>query len=360
MTGNDADINYMEQALRLARQGFGRVSPNPPVGCVIVSGNNVIGEGYHARFGSDHAEVMAIRSVQGTTADATLYVTLEPCTTTGKTGPCVEAVIAAGINRVVIATLDPNPEVNGDGAQQLRAAGIGVDVGVAAAGGARLIRGYSRWIVTKLPFVTLKIARTSDNFVMRSLEQQQWFTSDQSRTRVHELRAEHDAVLVGSNTVEADNPALTVRAIEGINPIRVVLDSDSRLGEEYKIFSDYAAETLRFSSHGPPGRRKWGEHCIVPSSDAGLSITAVMDVLGKRGVTSVLIEGGPRLQRAFFDKAFADEIAIFTSPHKADAEVNRNGNLANTISIPVDWEQIEQGATGADNFQLAAKIRKGA
>ena len=359
MIGKETDKYYMNQALQLARQGIGLVSPNPPVGSVIVSGTNVIGEGYHARFGGDHAEVMAIKSTHAP-AGATLYVTLEPCNTTGKTGPCVEAIIEAGLSRVVIATLDPNPEVNGDGAKQLRAAGIEVDVGVAAAKGARLIRGFTKWIVTKLPFVTLKIARTSDNFVLRSFEQQRWFTSDQARTRAHELRAEHDAVLVGSNTVEADNPALTVREIEGVNPIRVVLDTGNRLTEEYRIFNDFAAETLRFSSSGLPGRRKWGEHCVVPTSDSGLSIAAVMDALGKRGVTSVLIEGGPRLQRAFFDEGLADEIAIFTSPHKADAAVIRNGNLANTVSIPADWEEIEQGATGIDNFQLAAKSRKGA
>jgi diaminohydroxyphosphoribosylaminopyrimidine deaminase/5-amino-6-(5-phosphoribosylamino)uracil reductase len=238
--------------------------------------------------------------------------------------------------------------------------GITVDIGVEAAGAARLIRGFSKWIVSNLPFVTLKIARTSDNFVLRSLEKQRWFTSDQSRRRVHELRAEHDAVLVGSNTVVADNPSLTVRETEGINPIRVILDTDNRLAEDYKVFNDFAAETLRFSSKGLPGRQKWGEHRIVPRSKLGLSLAAIMDLLGKRGVTSVLVEGGPRLQRAFFDEGLADEIAIFTSPHKADVAVIENGTLANTVSIPVDWEQIEYGATGADSFQLGAKSRKGA
>ncbi|MFC1481044.1 bifunctional diaminohydroxyphosphoribosylaminopyrimidine deaminase/5-amino-6-(5-phosphoribosylamino)uracil reductase RibD [Candidatus Neomarinimicrobiota bacterium] len=357
---NETDIYYMNHALELARRGIGRVSPNPAVGAVLVSGATIIGEGYHAQFGGDHAEVMAIKSGHGATSGATLYVTLEPCSITGKTPPCTDAVIEAGVARVVIATLDPNPHVKGNGAKKLRDAGIAVDIGVEAARGARLIRGFSKWIVDKLPFVTLKIARTRDNFVLQSLENKKWFTSDQSRKRVHELRAEHDAVLVGSNTVEEDNPALTVREIEGINPIRVVLDTDNRLTEDHKVFSDLAAATLRFSSQGTPGKQQWGEHFVVPRSDSGLSLAAVMDVLGKRGVTSVLIEGGPLLQRACFDGGYADEIAIFTSPHNAEAGVIQKGNLENTVLIPVDWEQIEYGATGLDNFQLAAKSKKGA
>ena len=345
----------MQKALELARRGIGQVSPNPPVGAILVAGAKIIGVGYHAKFGADHAEVMALKSATDDVAGATLYVTLEPCSTTGKTPPCTAAVIKAGIARVVIAALDPNPAVNGSGAQLLREAGINVAVGVEADSGARLIRGFSRWIKTGRPFITLKIARTSDNYVMRSKQDHGWFTSALSRRKVHEMRAEHDAVIVGRNTVEADNPSLTVREIEGANPIRVVLDTDNRLTGEYQLFSDYSAETVRFSSQGTPGKRRWGEQIIVPRSDIGLSLAAVMDVLGKRGVTSLLVEGGPRLQSSFFDKDFADELVIFTSPHKADATVVPNANLRNTVTIPADWEEIECGASGADDFRIAAK-----
>jgi diaminohydroxyphosphoribosylaminopyrimidine deaminase/5-amino-6-(5-phosphoribosylamino)uracil reductase len=331
------------------------VSPNPPVGAVLVAGEDLIGEGYHAKFGADHAEIMALNSATVATTGTTLYVTLEPCSTTGKTPPCADAVIAAGIDRVVIAALDPNPDVNGNGVRKLRDAGIAVDVGVENTNAVRLIRGFSRWIETKQPFVTLKIAQTSDHYVLRSMDSAKWFTSEQSRKKVHQLRAEHDAVLVGSNTVEVDNPTLTVREVEGANPIRVVLDTDNRVTEDHKIFSDFAAETVRFSCQGMAGKHKWGEQYIVSKSAHGLSLAAVMDVLGKRGVTSVLIEGGPRLQRALFDEGLADEIAIFTSPHKADGTVVRNVKLRNTVSIPADWEDIEYGASGADSFHFAAK-----
>jgi diaminohydroxyphosphoribosylaminopyrimidine deaminase/5-amino-6-(5-phosphoribosylamino)uracil reductase len=292
------DERYMEQALQLARKGSGQVSPNPMVGCLLVNENVVVGEGYHKRYGEAHAEVHALTMAGDRAKNATAYVTLEPCSTEfpgKKTPPCVDSLIKAGIKRAVIATRDPNPKVDGSGVHRLRAAGIEVQEGVLAAGGHDLIRGFACWIKSGKPYIILKGARTKDNFVAMTLQPGQWFTSTEARRRVHALRSEADAILVGRRTAEQDDPKLTVREITGRNPLRVILDTQRRLSPELNVFQDHAAPTLVFTAEGQSRSTSWGEYVKVDRSANGVDLEQVLGVLGERGVTMLIVEGGPRV-----------------------------------------------------------------
>ncbi len=339
----EADVRFMRQALALARRGLGQVSPNPPVGCLLVRDGAVVGSGYHVRYGAPHAEAVALEEAGERARGATAYVTLEPCAGdfAGKRTPaCAPALIEAGVVRVVAAMRDPNPEVDGGGLRRLEAAGIGVTEGIGRGEAARLTRGFRQWIASGRPWVILKEARTRDGFVARSKSGPQWFTSEAARRWVHSLRAEVDAVLVGRRTAQVDDPALTVRAVEGRNPRRIVLDSRRSLPENLAIFSDGAAPTLRFSATGETGPAPWGEEIIVPAADAGLDLAQVLALLGQRQVTSLLVEGGPALNRAFLSEGLAQEVVIITSPAAAEADVRSDRSLAGVLSVPAGWQQI--------------------
>ena len=353
--GLPEDERYMSRAFTLARRGMGRTSPNPMVGCVLVRDGQVVGEGYHERFGGPHAEALAILNAGEKARGATAYVTLEPCATSfagKKTPPCTDALVRAGIKRVVVAARDPNPRVNGGGIAQLKSSGIEVAEGVLADEGVRLIRGFSRWILTGRPFVILKAARTRDDFVAASLDGK-WFTSSESRRWIHRLRAEVDGILVGRRTAEIDDPELTVREVAGHNPRRIVLDTHLRLPGSLRLFKDGAAPTLVITTTGESGTTPWGEWIKVAPSEAGVDLGQVLDALGERGITSLMVEGGPTLHREFLRAGLVDEVILFTAPREADAEVRRRAGLRNALVLPEGWCLVTKEQIGGDQLVVA-------
>ena len=250
------DELYMRQALALACLAEGDTSPNPMVGAVIVSADGeVVGEGYHHKAGQPHAEINALKEAKKLARGGTIYVTLEPCSHFGRTGPCCEAIIAAGLKRVVAAVEDPNPKVAGNGFKRLRDAGIEVTVGVCAEEARLLNEKFFHWIVTGRPFVSMKYAMTLDGKIATRTGDSKWITGEDARAYGHYLRKAHDCILVGKNTVLADDPELTTRLVEGRNPLRIVLDSNCEIPMTAKIF-DGEAETLLVTGTCLPGAKQ--------------------------------------------------------------------------------------------------------
>ncbi len=318
------DEFYLARCLQLALKGRGYVSPNPMVGCVIVKDNKIIGEGYHARYGEEHAEANAIKNATESVEDATLYVNLEPCVHYGKTPPCVDLIIESKIKRVVIGTIDPNPLVNGKGIEKLRQAGIEVKVGVLENESKKLNEAFFKYITQKIPFVALKIAQTIDAKIADIEGNSKWITSEQSLHYVHQLRNEYDAVLIGSRTAKLDNPNLTVRLVEGRNPFRVILDSALGLPLELKVFSDeFTDKTIVFTSASSFKNKKekieklnsLGIKVIpVKSRRRKLDLKEVLEKLAESGIASVLVEGGGKIFTEFIKQKLVDKVYIFIAP----------------------------------------------
>lgn len=314
------DEHFMWEALHLAEFARGRTSPNPLVGAVIVRDGIVVGSGWHRAAGEPHAEIHALRMAGELARGATLYVTLEPCSHHGRTGPCAEAVIAAGIARVVTALSDPNPVVAGHGIERLRAAGIEVTTGVLSEEARRQNEVFLKWVVTKRPFVTLKTAMTLDGKTASRTGASQWITGAGARTRVHEWRDAHDAILVGIGTVFADDPSLTVRLPHrtGKNPVRVVLDSTARTPHDAKLLTDGAARTIiAVSERAAPKRTALLQACgaeVVTFGRERVDIPALMDFLGREELTSVFVEGGASVHWSFLSAGLVDKVRAFIAP----------------------------------------------
>jgi len=302
----------MRRALALARRGLGRTSPNPAVGAVLVRGGRVIGEGWHRRAGEPHAEILALRGANA--RGATLYVTLEPCCTHGRTPPCTDAIIAAGVRRVVVAATDPNPKHRGRGLRLLRRAGIRVESGLFAEEATALNSAFNKWIVAGMPLVVAKAALSLDGRMATRTGDSKWITSEAARRQAHKLRAQVDAIMVGAKTVMRDNPQLTVRyGLRGKQPWRVVV---GRCPRTARIFTDaYRERTLHF----PTRNLRW-----------------VLRKLGQMGITSVLIEGGPTLLAAAFDAGLVDKVAFFYAP-KVIAGAAR---MAEATTVEGRWRRI--------------------
>lgn len=292
----------MRAALREARRGVGRTSPNPAVGAVIVSAKGkLLAKGWHRAAGEAHAEIDAMRRLKSdglATKGASLYVTLEPCSTHGRTPPCVEAIIAGKFGRVIVGVIDPNPLHAGRGLKRLRVAGIEVTVGVLGEEAAALNRGFNKWIVTGMPLVIAKCALSLDGRITRAPGEGQWLTSERARKDAHRLRGQVDAILVGAGTVRADNPRLTVRGVRGVRgarqPWRVVLTRSGKLPKRAHLFTDEHRErTLVYKKR----RLEW-----------------VLRDLGNRGVTSVLIEGGMEVLGEAFDRRLVDRVQFYIAP----------------------------------------------
>jgi diaminohydroxyphosphoribosylaminopyrimidine deaminase / 5-amino-6-(5-phosphoribosylamino)uracil reductase len=316
---------YMLECLALARRGAGRVSPNPMVGCVIVKNGTVIGRGYHRRFGGPHAEVEAIRSASGPVRGSTLYVNLEPCNFHGKTPPCTDLIIRSNIARVVIGTIDPNPLVCGGGIRKLRRAGVSVTAGVLEQECRRFNEFFIKFIKDHTPFVTLKIAQSLDGKITPPRGRSRWISGLESRREVHALRSQYDAVLVGAGTVRKDNPRLTVRHIKGRNPTRVVLDGKFHLNERAAVFknSGSAATILLVSrdallKHSAKARRLRAQGVVVLGlegrRDGALPLRSVLHLLGSRGLSSLLVEGGASLFSSFLRESMGDKLISFIAP----------------------------------------------
>ena len=316
------DEFYMRKALALARRGEGWVSPNPMVGAVIVREGRIIGRGFHRRFGDHHAEINAIRTATEPVAGATVYITLEPCCHRGKTPPCVDSLIACKPARVVIGMSDPNPLVCGGGIDRLRREGIPTDVGVLEAECRRLNERFVKFMQTGVPFVTLKFAQTVDGRIATSTGHSRWISSSPSLRFAHALRAAHDAVLVGGGTVRQDDPELTVRLAGGRQPLRIVLDSRLATNPDARVLKNQdraktiiAATTVGWVKKATLFEKLGIEilHC-GEDSRRRVDLKKMFAELGKRGVSSVLVEGGAAVITSVLKEKLADRIVIVIAP----------------------------------------------
>ncbi len=313
---------FMQRAMELAKRGWYTARPNPRVGCVIVADEAIIGEGWHERTGEDHAERAALADVQrrgGSAKGATVYVTLEPCSHTGRTPPCVDALIEAGVSRVVIGAADPNPKVNGQGVARLRAADIDVVTDILAERCAELNAGFNQRMITGRPRVRIKLAMSLDGRTAAASGQSQWITGDDARNDVHRLRAESGAVLVGRGTVQSDDPSLNVRLPgEWPQPMRVVVDSHLEITPGARMLS-LPGETRIFTLSGDAARARalkdaGGYVEQVGVSGGRLDLGAVLDALGEAEINDVLIEAGPTLAGAFAAARLIDEYILYMAP----------------------------------------------
>src|SRR5437762_8584154 len=292
----ERDEKFMRAALSEAKKGLGQTSPNPAVGAILVVGNRIAARGHHRGAGRDHAEVECLRNFAARVpARATLYVTLEPCSTKGRTAPCTDAILQAGVRNVVVGAIDVNPRHSGKGIVQLRNAGVSVREGVLADDCAQINEAFNKWIVTGHPFVIAKCGMSLDGRLTRPVGESRWITGHSARRHAHQLRARVDAILVGAQTVRADNPRLTVRGLpRARQPQRVVLSRSGNLPQRAHLFSDpHVSRTLIY-------RRK--------------SLAAVLKDLGKRGVTSVLIEGGGEVLGRALDARVIDKVELYFGP----------------------------------------------
>lgn len=306
----------MEIAINLAKKGRGKVSPNPLVGCVLVKNNEIIGEGWHNDFGGPHAEVQAIANARMDPIGSTAYITLEPCCNDGKTPQCTKFLYENGIDKVVIGSIDPNPDVKGLGVKHLENMGIKVLVGILEEKATLLNPGYNKWIQTGKPYVIAKFAESKDGYIGIDNNSTTKITSKLADEKIHDLRARVDAILIGKTTAEVDNPSLTVRYAKGINPVRVVLDTYRRVPLTLNLFRDGLADTLimcsalNFKRH----RTSYGTFIPVKQNKRGLlDPFSVLEVLGMEGFTTLLIEGGSKVINSFKSQDLIDEIHIYTS-----------------------------------------------
>lgn len=314
------DAAHMRAALRLARKGLGRTSPNPAVGAVLVRGGKVVGAGYHRKAGLPHAEVEAIRAAGAAARGADLYVTLEPCAHTGRTGPCTEAILSAGIRRVAAAMQDPNPLVAGKGFAALRSAGVEVAAGVLERDARELNAGYCRWIVTGRPYVTLKLAMSMDGQIAARSGSSRWISGEKARAMVHRMRSESDAVLVGGGTFRADDPLLTARVPGATDPKRVVLTSHPGRLAGSRMVREGAAEVIVVCPRGVPERdleraRGLGARVVLlPARRGRVGAGALLRALGREGIASVLVEGGGRTAGWLLAEGAVDRFVFFIAP----------------------------------------------
>jgi len=321
--GNSNHESFMRIALEEAARGRGCTSPNPMVGAVAVKDGRILGRSCHRRFGEDHAEVALLKSLSPEEArGATVYVNLEPCCHVGKTAPCTTALIEAGVARVVLGHEDPNPLVQGKGIAQLRAAGIEVIVGVMEEEARALNVAFLTYITLGRPWILLKVAQTLDGCIALSNGESRWITSQQARDEVHRLRAGMDAVMVGSQTVLDDDPELTVRHVEGPDPVRVVCDSRLRVRADFRIFQQEHPERtwLITTDRADPARCReiedTGAHVVrVDATDEGrVNLHSAARALAGAGMTSVLVEGGGTLHAALIREDLFDKFVICIAP----------------------------------------------
>lgn len=313
---------FMARALTLARRGWGKVSPNPLVGAVIVKGERVLAEGYHRAYGEPHAEVVAIRSARESLQGARLYVNLEPCCHYGKTPPCTEAIIESGIAEVFVATLDPNPLVGGAGMKKLQEAGIKTSIGILEGAARALNERFFKFIQTGLPFVTLKLAQSLDGKIATGSGDSRWITSLPARRYAHRLRGGHEAILVGIGTIRQDDPQLTCRLQRGRNPLRVILDSRLSIPLGARVLQEQkAAKTIIFACRGADEEKikalnaQGVEVLLFPPEEGGrVDIEETLRELGARGISSLLVEGGAQVAAAFWKKALVDKLLVFVAP----------------------------------------------
>ncbi|MFA7059985.1 MAG: bifunctional diaminohydroxyphosphoribosylaminopyrimidine deaminase/5-amino-6-(5-phosphoribosylamino)uracil reductase RibD [Pedobacter sp.] len=318
MTGTD--ISYMKRALTLARKGIGRTAPNPVVGCVIVKDGRIVGEGWHKKAGGHHAEIHALEMAGDAARDADVYVTLEPCCHTGKTPPCSDALVKAGVRRVVAAMGDPNPQVNGGGLRALEQAGIKTLCGVMETEARAINRAFIKQVTTGQPFVIYKCAMTLDGKIATVTGESRWISCEDSRKYVHRMRARCDAVMVGIDTLIADNPQLTVRHVKGRNPLRIIVDTRLRTPLSIGILSGrMAKKTIIATTEANPRvhlryLQSGASVLVCRQANARIDLHDLLGQLGALGIQSILLEGGSRLAGEALKEGLIDECVFFYAP----------------------------------------------
>lgn len=337
----------MRMALAEARKGLGRTSPNPAVGAVVVRGGRVVARGFHARAGEPHAEVVALARAGKRARGAILYTTLEPCDHQGRTPPCTRAILEAGIARVVIGSDDPNPIVSGRGIRRLRRAGVVVDRGVARAASDRFNRPWFRFISSGRPFVTLKVAITADGKLASGSGDSRWVSGAAARARVHRLRSEMDAVLVGAGTVRQDDPRLTARLRGVRSPLRIVLDGRLSVAPRSRVFARSAPGALVLtgreasSRNGAALTRRGVTVMRLPARQGRIALATVLRALAARGVVTLMVEGGADVFSQFIATGLWDRLLIFVAPKIL-------GSLGRS------WVHLARGTTMADAIALGS------
>ena len=342
---------YMDRAIYLAKKGLGKVSPNPMVGCVIVKNGEIIGEGYHAFFGGPHAEVEAFKNCIKNPTDASVYISLEPCSHQGKTPPCCNLMTENGIRDVYIAMKDPNPKVNGDGIRYLTHSGINVDYGILSDEAEVLNKGYIKWVTTKKPFVIGKMAQNKNGFIAKK-GKKVWITGKESKLSSHQLRSEVDAIMVGKNTALIDNPELTVRETLGRNPKRIVVDTNRTLPYSLNLFNDRKSETIVLCSSKKFQDNKTShcEYIAIKEKDNKLDPEAILIRLAKSGVTSLIIEGGASIMSSFLSNDLIDQFYLYSS-----ISSNDDLDIKNPFILTESWNIIGKKILEEDELIILEK-----
>lgn len=369
------DVSCMRAALTLARRGHGCTSPNPMVGAILVKQGKVIGQGWHRRAGEPHAEIEALRNARTKGHDpkgATLYVTLEPCSTFGRTPPCTDAIIAANIKKVVVAATDPNPAHSGKAFQLLQRAGIKVVHGILAADATLLNKAFNHWIVHRTPFVTVKAAMTLDGKIATATGESKWITGEKARAYAMQLRRGADAILAGINTVLADDPALTFRKNPGskfqvLPKRRVILDSYARTPLNAKVVADEFRElTMVVVSKAAPRRRvaalaKRVKVVVAPERRGKVDLRWMMKKLGAEEITNLLVEGGGEVNASFLLGGLAHRVAFFYAPKVIGGRNSRKavgGEGIGRVSEAIKLRDVEWRRLGPD-LLLTARVDEG-
>ncbi|MEQ6388445.1 bifunctional diaminohydroxyphosphoribosylaminopyrimidine deaminase/5-amino-6-(5-phosphoribosylamino)uracil reductase RibD [Bacillaceae bacterium S4-13-58] len=356
---------YMSLALTMAKETLGQTSPNPVVGCVVVRDGEIVGMGAHLKAGEGHAEVQAIRMAGEKAEGSTVYVTLEPCSHYGKTPPCAELLIHSRVSKVVVATTDPNPTVAGRGIQMLRDAGIEVEVGCLEEEAKELNRFFFHYMTKKTPYVTIKTAMSFDGKIATHTGESKWITSEESRRDVHIERHKHDAILVGVNTVNKDNPSLTTRLpAGGKNPIRVVLDTNLRISPNSSMLLDGKSPLWIITGKTAYQNRdslRAGNHVeILSVGNDEISIYEVIQILGERKVTSLYVEGGGTINDSFIRSGLFEEIHTYIAPKLIggkSAPTPIGGIGFNSLADAPLLEIISHEMVGSD-FKLVARKKE--
>lgn len=348
-------MDYMEQAISLAKLALGQVSPNPAVGAIVVKDGAVIGQGYTQPPGSWHAEVMALTQAGEEARGGVMYVTLEPCCHYGRTPPCTQAIIAAGITEVHMAMLDPNPRVSGKGKRELEEKGIKVYVGEREDEAEQINEAYSKFITTGMPFVTVKFAMSLDGKIATKTGDSKWISSNEARRYVHYLRHTTDAIMVGVNTVLVDDPQLTSRygereATARKQPLRVIIDSKGRTPVTARVFREPGKTLLALGKHLTPEEkesfaRAGAELVELPSEEGRVDLEKLLEILGEREITSVLVEGGGTLLGSLFDRGLVDKVIAFIAPIIIGGEGARTAVGGKGVDKVIDCIKMERVTT---------------
>jgi diaminohydroxyphosphoribosylaminopyrimidine deaminase/5-amino-6-(5-phosphoribosylamino)uracil reductase len=353
-----ADIGHMRKALHLAGLGRGYVSPNPMVGAVLVKNGRVVASGYHRYFGGPHAEVECFAACHGDCRNATLFVTLEPCSFYGKTPPCADLLASTGIRRVVVAMRDPNPLVSGRGVARLRRAGIEVEVGLLEDEARALNKHFLVGITKRRPYVHVKIAQSLDGMIAGARRAHRRISGPESRELVHTWRTQHDAVLVGAGTIRTDDPRLTARGVSGRSPDVVVLDGRLRVPEEARVLRTASRRRViicatrnAIRKNQAKVRRLASRGVLLVSSnglDGRLQIPDLMAELYRREIGSILVEGGSMVFREFLEAGIVDELSIFVAPKVLGAGIPAFGVTGKALPAPFRFRNIQSECIGTD------------